>query len=148
MKPDQAGSEYVREIFYRANFIRDLDIRLEKVSEGICETSLVIQERLLQQHGFIHGGVIATMADHTAGGAARSVSGNKDVLTVEFKINYLRPAIGDRLRCTATVLRAGKTVIVAEALVYASNAEKETLVAKLTETLFLADDPQVRAGGS
>ncbi len=105
MNPEQAGSEYVQEIFYRANFIRDLDIRLEKVSEGICETSLAVQERLLQQHGFIHGGVIATMADHTAGGAARSVSGDKDVLTVEFKINYLRPAIGDRLRCTASVLR-------------------------------------------
>ena len=144
MNPDQAGSESVREIFYRANFIRDLDIRLEKVSEGICETSLVVQERLLQQHGFIHGGVIA---DHTAGGAARSVSGEKDVLTVEFKINYLRPAIGDRLRCTASVLRGGKTVIVAEALVYAGNGEKETLVAKLTETLFLADDPKARARG-
>ena len=105
MNPDQTGSVYVREIFYRANFIRDLDIRLDKVSEGTCETSLVIQERLLQQHGFIHGGVIATMADHTAGGAARSVSGDKDVLTVEFKINYLRPAIGDacaaRLQCCA-----------------------------------------------
>jgi uncharacterized protein (TIGR00369 family) len=147
MNPDQTGSEYVREIFYRANFIRDLDIRLEKVSEGVCETSLVVQERLLQQHGFIHGGVIATIADHTAGGAARSVSGDKDVLTVEFKINYLRPAIGDRLRCTASVLRAGKTVIVAEALVYVGNAGKETLVAKLTETLFLADDPKARAGG-
>jgi len=146
MNPDQTGSVYVREIFYRANFIRDLEIRLDKVSEGVCETSLVVQERLLQQHGFIHGGVIATMADHTAGGAARSVSGDKDVLTVEFKINYLRPAIGDRLRCTATVLRGGKSVIVAEALVYASNAGKETLVAKLIETLFLADDPKARAG--
>jgi len=148
MNPDPAGSEYVREIFYRANFIRDLEIRLDKVSEGVCETSLVIQERLRQQHGFIHGGVIATMADHTAGGAARSVSGDKDVLTVEFKINYLRPAIGDRLRCTASVLRGGKTVIVAEALVYAGNGEKETLVAKLTETLFVADNPKVLAGGS
>jgi uncharacterized protein (TIGR00369 family) len=147
MNPEPAGAESVREIFYRANFIRDLDIRLDKVSEGVCETSLVVQERLLQQHGFIHGGVIATMADHTAGGAARSVSGAKDVLTVEFKINYLRPAMGDRLRCTASVLRSGKTVIVAEALVYASNAGKETLVAKLTETLFLADDPKARAGG-
>jgi uncharacterized protein (TIGR00369 family) len=146
MNPDQARSESVREIFYRANFICDLDIQLEKVSEGTCETSLVIQERLLQQHGFIHGGVIATMADHTAGGAARSVSGEKDVLTVEFKINYLRPAIGDRLRCTASVLRGGKTVIVAEALVHAGNGEKETLVAKLTETLFLADDPKARTG--
>jgi uncharacterized protein (TIGR00369 family) len=148
MKPGRLGAESVESIFYQANFIRDLEIRLDKFAEGICETSLVVQERLLQQHGFIHGGVIATMADHTAGGAARSVSGDKDVLTVEFKINYLRPAIGDRLRCTASVLRAGKTVIVAESLVYASNAGKETLVAKLIETLFLADDPKARAGGA
>jgi uncharacterized protein (TIGR00369 family) len=147
MKPQELGVESVQSIFYQANFIRDLNIRLDKVSEGVCETSLMVQERLRQQHGFIHGGVIATMADHTAGGAARSVSGDKDVLTVEFKINYLRPALGDRLRCTATVLRAGKTVIVAEALVYAMNAGKETLVAKLIETLFLADDPKARAGG-
>jgi uncharacterized protein (TIGR00369 family) len=147
MKPGRLGAESVESIFYQANFIRDLEIRLDKFAEGICETSLVVQERLLQQHGFIHGGVIATMADHTAGGAARSVSGDKDVLTVEFKINYLRPAIGDRLRCTASVLRGGKTVIVAEALVYAVDARKEVLVAKLTETLFLADDPKARAGG-
>ena len=147
MKPHEMGIEDVRKIFNRANFIRDLDIRLEKVAEGACETSLVVQDRLRQQHGFVHGGVIATMADHTAGGAARTVSGAKDVLTVEFKINYLRPARGDRLRCTATVLRAGKTAIVAEALVFAGDGEKETLVAKLTETLFVAEDPQARAGG-
>ena len=147
MNPEGMSVESVQSIFYQANFIRDLNIRLDKWSEGICETSLVVQDRLRQQHGFIHGGVIATMADHTAGGAARSVSGDKDVLTVEFKINYLRPAMGDRLRCTATVLRAGKTVIVAEALVYAGNGGKETLVAKLIETLFLADDPKARAGG-
>jgi uncharacterized protein (TIGR00369 family) len=147
MKPEGRAAESVQNIFYSANFIRDLNIQLDKVSEGTCETSLVVQDRLRQQHGFIHGGVIATMADHTAGGAARSVSGEKDVLTVEFKINYLRPAVGDRLRCTATVLRAGKTVIVAEALVFAGDAAKETLVAKLTETLFLADDPKARAGG-
>ena len=146
------GGESVERIFYEANFIRDLDIRLDKVAEGLCETSLVVQERLRQQHGFVHGGVIATLADHTAGGAARSVSGVKDVLTVEFKINYLRPATGDRLRCTATVLRAGKTAIVAEALVFSSNSDasnsgKEELVAKLTETLFVADDPKARKGG-
>ncbi len=143
MKPEGPAAESVESIFYQANFIRDLDIRLDKVSEGVCETSLVVQDRLRQQHGFVHGGVIATMADHTAGGAARSVSGDKDVLTVEFKINYLRPAIGDYLRCTASVLRGGKTVIVAEALVYAATAGKETLVAKLTETLFLAGDAQL-----
>jgi uncharacterized protein (TIGR00369 family) len=165
MKPEMADADRVREIFYSANFVRDLDIRLDKFGKGICETSMVVQEglrvtcmlchssgmcrilRMRQQHGFVHGGVIATLADHTAGGAARSVSGEKDVLTVEFKINYLKPALGDRLRCTATVLRGGKTVIVAEALVYASNGEKETLVAKLTETLFVAEDPKARGGG-
>jgi uncharacterized protein (TIGR00369 family) len=147
MTPVNTGNKNVEEIFYRANFVRDLDIRLDKVSEGICETSLMVQDRLRQQHGFVHGGVVATLADHTAGGAARSVSGEKDVLTVEFKINYLRPAIGDRLRCTPTVLRAGKTMIVAEALVFSSNAGKKALVAKLTETLFLADDPKARTGG-
>ena len=142
MKPEEAGIESVEKIFYRANFIRDLDIRLDKVASGICETSLVVQERFRQQHGFVHGGVIATLADHTAGGAARSVSGTGDVLTVEFKINYLRPATGDRLRCTASVLRAGQTAIVAEAMVYASDNGKETLVAKLTETLFVAENPE------
>ena len=146
MKPEAADADRVQKIFYLANFIRDLDIRLDKFAEGICETSMVVQERMRQQHGFVHGGVIATLADHTAGGAARSVSGEKDVLTVEFKINYLRPAIGDQLRCAATVLRAGKTVIVADALVYAGNAGKETLVAKLTETLFVAEDPKARTG--
>ena len=144
MEPMDLGGKSVEKIFYEANFIRDLDIRLEKVGAGTCETSLEVQDRLRQQHGFVHGGVVATMADHTAGGAARSVSGARDVLTVEFKINYLRPAIGDRLRCTASVLRAGRTMIVAEALVFARNAGKEDLVAKLTETLFLADDPKAR----
>ena len=135
----------VEKIFYQANFIRDLDIRLDSVSPGSCETSLTIPDRLRQQHGFVHGGVIATLADHTAGGAARSVSGDRDVLTVEFKINFLRPATGDRLRCTASVLKAGKSAIVAEALVYCSDSSKEQLVAKLTETLFVVESPQARA---
>ena len=144
---DNTAGAQVRSIFDKANFLQHLGIQLTETGQDSCETTLTIEDRHLQQHGFVHAGVIATMADHTAGGAARSVSGEKDVLTVEFKINYLRPAIGDRLRCTASVLRGGKTVIVAEALVYASNAGKETLVAKLTETLFLADDPKARAGG-
>src|SRR5215467_12816387 len=135
----EAGADAVKNIFYRANFVRDLDIHLEKVAEGLCETSLVVQERLRQQHGFVHGGVVATLADHTAGGAARSVSGDRDVLTVEFKINFLRPAAGDRLRCVGTVLRAGKTAIIAEALVFCNSPAGEQLVAKLTETLFAVE---------
>lgn len=143
MLPAGSEDENVRQIFYAANFVRDLDIRLEKAGNGTCETSLVVQERLRQQHGFVHGGVVATLADHTAGGAARSVSGARDVLTVEFKINFLRPASGDRLRCVGTVLRAGKTAVVAEALVFCNGSSGEQLVAKLTETLFIVESQAV-----
>jgi uncharacterized protein (TIGR00369 family) len=139
VQPANAVDENVRQIFYAANYVRDLDIRLEKAGDGTCETTLAVHDRLRQQHGFVHGGVVATLADHTAGGAARSVSGTRDVLTVEYKINFLRPASGDRLRCTATVIKAGKSVIVAEALVFCNGAGGEQLVAKLTETLFVVD---------
>ena len=133
----EPGSEAVNQIFYSANFVRDLNIRLAGVGDGWCETMLEIQDRFRQQHGFVHGGVVATLADHTAGGAARSVSGSGDVLTLEFKINFLRPALGNVLRCRATVLRAGKNSIVAEASVFMAGTDKEELVAKLTETLFV-----------
>lgn len=135
MDISELSPEAVEGIFYSANFVRDLDIRLVGVGQGWCETTLAVQDRLRQQHGFIHGGVIATLADHTAGGAARSASGTGDVITLEFKINFLRPAAGDLLRCKAMVLRAGKNSIVAEASVFMVAAEKEELVAKLTETL-------------
>lgn len=137
MNINELAPEAVNKIFNSANFVRDLGIRLAGVGDGWCETTLAVQERFRQQHGFVHGGVIAAMADHTAGGAARTASGAGDVLTLEFKINFLRPAAGDSLRCKATVLRAGKSSIVAEASVFMAGPEKEEMVARLTETLFV-----------
>jgi uncharacterized protein (TIGR00369 family) len=134
MNLSELGPEAVEKIFYTANFVRELDIRLVGVGEGWCETTLEVQDRFRQQHGLVHGGVIATLADHTAGGAARSVSGSGDVLTLEFKINFLRAASGNSLRCRAMVLRAGRNSIVTEASV-CMVGEKEELVAKLMETL-------------
>lgn len=124
----------VRKIFDRAKFVSELGIKLEATGEGWCETTLAVEDRHRQQHEYVHAGVLATMADHTAGGAARSVSGSHDVITVEFKINFFRPAKGDRLRCRAQVLRAGKSIIVAEAEVFSAENGGEKLVAKLTET--------------
>lgn len=133
---DSARETRVREIFNRANFIRDLGIDLVRVGDGICETVLVPAERHRQQHGLIHAGVLATMADHTAGGAAGSIlEGNGDVLSIEFKINFLRPAIADRLRCVGKVLRAGKSVVVAESEIFAEKDGEEKLVSKATVTL-------------
>ena len=126
----------VRQIFDNANFVRDLGMQLTLVEEGACEITLVPAARHQQQHGLIHAGVLATMADHSAGCAARSVVGlDEDALTVEFKINFLRPALAERLRCRARVLRGGKTLVVVESEVFAEKDSAEQLVCKATVTL-------------
>ncbi|HEY6187202.1 MAG TPA: PaaI family thioesterase [Pyrinomonadaceae bacterium] len=126
----------VQEIFERAAFVEDVGIRLGEVGIGWCETTLDIAPRHLQQDSFIHAGVQATMADHTAGGAAGSVIGEDEiVLSVEFKINFLRPAKGQALRCKANILKAGKTLIIVESEVFTRDGAQEKLTAKATVTL-------------
>lgn len=127
--------DHVRSIFDKADFLRHLGIELTAVGDDWCESQMRVADYHRQQHGFIHAGVLATIADHTAGGAARAASGDRDVITIEFKINFLRPALGERLRCRARVLRAGKSIIVSEAEVFALKDGEEKLVAKATETL-------------
>lgn len=126
----------VQEIFERAAFIAEIGIKVSDIGPGWCETTLEIEPKHLQQDDFVHAGVLATMADHTAGGAAGSVvREDQVVLSVEFKINLLRPATGETLRCRANLLRAGRTLIVAEAEVFARTGDQEKLAAKATVTL-------------
>ena len=136
---DNTAAAQVRSIFDKANFLQHLGIQLTGTGKGMCESTLTIEDRHLQQHGFVHAGVIATMADHTAGGAARAASGEHDVITIEFKVNFLRPASAHKLICHGKVLRAGKSVIVAEAEVFAVDEAEPKLIAKLTETLAVLD---------
>jgi uncharacterized protein (TIGR00369 family) len=89
---DELLKTQVRHIFDSANFVRDLGMQLTQIEDEYCETILIPAERHLQQHRLIHAGVMATMADHTSGCAARGVVGfDHDVVSVEFKINFLRP---------------------------------------------------------
>jgi uncharacterized protein (TIGR00369 family) len=89
-----------------------------------------------QQDDFAHAGVMATMADHTAGYAAFSVV-TKDyrILTLEFKINFLRPATGDGLVCRAQVVKEGRNILVADSEVFSQRNGEEKLVAKALVTL-------------
>jgi len=133
---NSAKAAKVRHIFDNAPFIREMGLELTSIKDSWCETHLVPDRRHQQQHGLIHAGVMATMGDHTAGCAARGKVGmDQDVLTVEFKINFLRPALADRLRCRSQVLRAGKTLVICESEVYAEKKSEEKLVAKATVTL-------------
>lgn len=84
----------------------------------------------------MHAGVQATVADHTAGCAGLTLLAAEElILSVEFKINLLRPAQGSSLRCRAEVLKPGRTLVVAESSVYAGGPQEEVLTAKATVTL-------------
>ena len=128
--------DVLKQIFRAAPFIASLGIELESASPGHCSTSLRLRPEHLQQTGVVHAGVIATIADHTAGGAAGSVLDHlSHPLTVEFKVNLLRAASGDQLTCRAKVLKPGRTLIVAESEVFTGTGAQETLVAKALVTL-------------
>jgi uncharacterized protein (TIGR00369 family) len=137
---DESDEKRLRQVFLRAPFVRELGIRIEALGTGWFETSLVVEERHLQQDGFVHAGVLSTLADHTGGGAGWTRVPERDtVLSVEFKISFLRPAKGERLRCRAEVVRAGKSLIFTEATVYALAQGSERIVARLTQTLAVVD---------
>jgi uncharacterized protein (TIGR00369 family) len=133
---DELIRNQVRYIFDTANFVRELGMKLTLIEDEYCETMLVPGERHRQQHGLIHAGVMATMADHTSGCAARGAVGlDHDVVSVEFKINFLRPAVADRLRCRGRVLRAGKMLVICESEIFAEKDSEEKLVSKAMVTL-------------
>jgi uncharacterized protein (TIGR00369 family) len=133
---DELIRNQVRYIFDTANFVRELGMKLTLIEDEYCETTLVPGERHRQQHGLIHAGVMATMADHPSGCAARGAVGlDHDVVSVEFKINFLRPAVADRLRCRGRVLRAGKMLVICESEIFAEKDSEEKLVSKAMVTL-------------
>ncbi len=128
--------EKLERIFNAAPFVASLGIRLVGVDPGTCETELAVEPWHLQQDGFVHAGVQATMADHTAGGAAATlIEPSHIILTAEFKINLLRAAKGERLTCRSKVLKPGSQLIVVESEVLCENEGASKLVSKTTVSI-------------
>lgn len=126
----------LNKIFEKATFLSELGIQLTDVGPGWCSATAELSERHLQHTGYVHAGVISTLSDHCCGGAAATLIDPTDnVLAVEFKINFLRPAATRTLRCQATVLKAGKRLFIVEADVFAVGAEKEVHVSTSLETV-------------
>jgi uncharacterized protein (TIGR00369 family) len=133
---DPAYAERVRASFGRQSFMTTLGAELVRVEPGQCEIHLPYRADLCQQHGYIHAGVTTTLADNAAGYAAYSLMpANSAVLTVEFKVNLLAPAVGERLIARAHVRRSGKTISVVHADVFAVQGGKEKLVAVMLATM-------------
>ncbi|MBW1692757.1 MAG: PaaI family thioesterase [Deltaproteobacteria bacterium] len=121
---------------YVQGFPADCGFEVSQVTYGAFESRLAIQTKHIQQDGFVHAGVIATMADHTAGYAAfTTVSEAYRILTIEFKINYFKPAIGESLICRSKVINNGRRIKVSESEVFAVFQGEEKLVSKAMVTL-------------
>ncbi len=128
--------QLVADIFQKAAFARDLGLELMGCGPGWCESRLVLQPRHMQQDNFAHAGVQTTIADHTAGAAAGTlIPSGAYVLSVEFKMNLLRPGMGEALFCRAEVLKPGRRFSVVEAEVFAISGETRKLISKFTGTM-------------
>ncbi len=114
-----------------------LGTELEAFEPGKAVLTLAVRDELKQQHGFVHGGVVSYLADNALTYAGGSVLG--DSVTSEYKINYLRPALGERLTARATVLSSGKRQAVCQCEVIALNNGEERLVAVAQGTISKVD---------
>lgn len=138
---DPAYDARVRASFERQRFMQTIGARILRVAPGEVDVELPVREGLAQQHGFLHAGALATVADSACGYAALSLMpAGAAVLSVEFKINLLAPAAGDRVVAHGRVIRAGKTVTVCWGEVTAYDGENEKLVATMVATMMTVRD--------
>ena len=116
--------------------MRTLGATLAAVEPGRVEITMPWAEPLTQQHGFLHAGMVATALDSACGYAGFTLmAADAAVLTIEFKINLLAPAQGERFRMVGTVVKPGRTVTVCEGHAYAIDGGREKLVATMGCTL-------------
>ena len=126
----------VRDSFSRQAAMRLIGARLARLEPGLAEIELSYREDLTQQHGFFHGGITSMIADSAGGYAAYSLfPAGSSILTVEYKINLLAPADGERLVATGRVIKPGRTLTVCALDVAAIKDGKATPCAHGLQTL-------------
>jgi uncharacterized protein (TIGR00369 family) len=136
----------IRESFARQGMMRVLGAALVAVRPGEVEIALPFRADLTQQHGYLHAAAVTAFADSACGYAALTLMApGREVLSVEFKVNLLAPAAGERFLALGRVVRAGRTLTVCTAEVQAEQGGVSTLVAMMQATLIAAGVPGRRA---
>lgn len=126
----------VRTNFAKQTIMTTLGAEMIAVEPGRIEIALTPRPDLCQQNGFIHAGVIATILDSACGYSAVSLMPTDvDALTVEFKINLLRPAVGERIIARGRVVKPGRTLTFCEGEAVALTAQGEKLIATMQNTV-------------
>ena len=129
----------VRASFARQGLMRMIGAELAALGPGRCSIAVPFSEKVGQQQGFFHGGVIGAVADSAGGYAALSLLPvGSEVVTLEYKINFLRPAAGDRLLAEGTVLRAGRSVTVTRIDVFVEARGRRSICAALQQSIMRA----------
>lgn len=128
----------VRDSFAKQTIMATLGAEIAAVRLGEVEIVLPFSDKILQQHGFVHAGAVATIADSACGYAGLSLMPrDAAVLTTEFKIHLLSPAKGDRLRAIGRVVRNGKSLVVTIGEVFAESAGASKQVALITASMMV-----------
>lgn len=135
---DESLSARIRRKLERQHFMHHIGADLTRIEAGRVEAELPLQQQHQQHAGFAHGGLVATMADLVAGFAAVTlVAEGIGVVTVELKISYLHPGVGQRLRAVGWVLKAGRRLHFCESEVWCD----DLLIAKATATMAVVEPP-------
>ena len=117
-----------------------LGATLVTVAPGLVEIAIRPGPAISQQHGFVHAGAVSAIADSAAGYAALSLMpAGRGVLSTEYKINLLAPAVGDRILARGRIVKAGRTLTLAQTEVFAESDGEEKLIALLTATLMTVE---------
>lgn len=144
-KHDAGGSSdnvraRIQASFDKQGFMGTIGAELGEVERGSVQILLPMQHGVTQQHGFFHGGAVGAVADNAGGYAALTMYDERsEVMAVEYKINFLAPAIGDHLEAVGTVLKSGRTLTTVRVDVYAHSDGGRKLVAAAQGTVFRVD---------
>jgi uncharacterized protein (TIGR00369 family) len=136
--PDPDYAQRVRETFARQGAMALIGAEITELSAGHCAIMARHRPEISQQHGYVHAGIVSALVD-TAGGIAGFTLFPVDssVLTVEFKLNLLAPAAGDRIVAEGFVVKAGRTLVITRGEVHAEKDGVRTLVALMQQTLIV-----------
>jgi uncharacterized protein (TIGR00369 family) len=135
---DPRYAERVRASFARQGAMRLVGAELLEVAPGYCAIALIPRPEVAQQHGYVHAGVVAAIVDSAGGYAGFTLfPTDASVLTVEYKLNLLAPATGDRLIAEGFVVKPGRTLVITRGEVHAELDGTRTLVALMQQTLMI-----------
>ncbi len=146
---DRAWQERVRASFARQGAMRLVGATIWDLGPGTCTIALPFRPELAQQHGYFHAGISSAIADSAGGYAALTLfPAGAEVLTVEFKINLLAPALGDSLIAEAGVVRSGRTLTVCTIDVLVERDGSRLPCALMQQTLMRIEAPRAESDGS